>query len=609
MILEEFCRYLNNVRGNRPNLTALCPAHRDTTPSLSVCEKDGRILINCFAGCSNEAILEALGLKFSDLFLTGSLRSTKGGNGRNGTLPAAGDRTVSRKNFGPEIPGFRATDYYDYCEPDGRFRFQIVRSERIAKSGAVEKRFRARRRPEPGETHASDGWVNSMKGIDLIPYNLPGIADAQLVYVVEGEKDVETLRSLDLAATCNPFGAGKWRDEFSQWLSGKTVVILPDNDEPGRTHGEAVANSIYRLAKEVLIVELPGLPEKGDVTDFVQSGGTADDLMGFVQQAETWTPTSDLPKGKGEGRSELVFSPLHRLLAEEPEQISFVWSETLSAAGLSICSAKPKVGKSTLARNLAVAVASGSVFLGRPTSKGRVLYLCLEEKRSEVRNHFERMGANDEDILIHTGATPSNAIEAIGVAISELGPVLVIIDPLSRVLRVADFNEYGGMTRGLEPLVDLGRTTGCCILALHHDSKGDRNGGDALLGSTALFGAVDCHIQMKKRDGGRTIQTTQRYGEDMPETVVELDSSTGILASKGSLEEMSRQKVREAIIEAVPLGERLQESTIKERIKGFPAGVISRVLRELVEQGDLKRTGEGTKGKAFTYAKSEMWVM
>lgn len=604
MILEEFCRYLNGVRGNGPNLAALCPAHRDTTPSLSVCEKDGRILINCFAGCSNETILEALGLKFSDLFLTGSIRSTNGGNRLSGTLPAEGDRTVSRKNFGPDVPGFRATNYYDYCEPDGRMRFQIVRSERIAKNGLIEKKFRARRRPEPQETPVSDGWISSIKGIELIPYNLPGIAGAPLVYVVEGEKDVETLRSLELAATCNPFGAGKWRDEFSQWLSGKTVVILPDNDEPGRTHGEAVADSVYQLAKEVLIVELPGLPRKGDVTDFVTNGGTADDLMNFVQRAPSWQPAGD-KQVDCRRTAGFAFTTLKKLIAEPPEEVSFVWSDTLPAGGLSICSAKPKVGKSTLARNLAVAVANGAIFLDRSTTKGRVLYLCLEEKRSEVRKHFERMGAREEDILVYTGATPKNAIDEIAAAVLEFNSILVIIDPLSRVLRVADFNEYGGMTRGLEPLIDLARRTGCCVLALHHDSKGDRNGGDALLGSTALFGAVDCHIQMKKRDSGRTIQTTQRYGKDMPETVIELDASTGIVGSKGSVEELTRLRVWEAILEATEIGESVQEATIKERVKGYPAGLISRALRELVEQGGLNKTGEGIRGNAFLYSKPE----
>ena len=99
-------------------------------------------------------------------------------------------------------------------------------------------------------------------------------------------------------------------------------------------------------------------------------------------------------------------------------------------------------------------------------------------------------------------------MRALEIAIADIEPVLVIIDPLARVLRVNDFNDYGTMSRGLEPFTDLARKTNVHILALHHEGKGDREGGDALLGSTALFGAVDCHLQLRKRNNGRTVSTT-----------------------------------------------------------------------------------------------------
>ncbi len=422
-----------------------------------------------------------------------------------------------------------------------------------------------------------------------------------LVYLVEGEKDVETLRSNDLPATCNPMGAGKWREEYNKSLRDKTVIILPDNDKAGHKHAQQVASALFGIAKEIVIVNLPNLPEKGDITDYFENGGTADELIDLVARAESWK-SSDV-ESKARSLTKFVFTPLSELLLEPEEETSFVWENTLPRGGLSICSAKPKVGKSTMARNLSVKIVEGEPFLNRATLKGKVLYLCLEEKRSEVKSHFEKMGVSSDDILIHTGATPENAFVELAFAIAEFEPVLVIIDPLSRVLRVRDFNDYAAMARGFEPLIDLARKTNCHIMALHHDSKMERSGGDALLGSTAIFGAVDCHIQLKKRDKGRTISTTQRYGEDIPETVVELDKDTGVISGKGDFQSFILWKAKDEIIRVIGDSEELTEAQIKGRIEGYSQGMISKAVRELVEGEKLNRKGEGKKGNAFIYSK------
>jgi RecA-family ATPase len=125
------------------------------------------------------------------------------------------------------------------------------------------------------------------------------------------------------------------------------------------------------------------------------------------------------------------------------------------------------VGKSTSARGLAVAVSLGKPFFDRLTKQGRLIYPCLEEKRAEVADHFRRMGASGENIIIHTGATPQNALAALGTAIEEFSPVLVIIDPLSRFVRVADFNSYSETTRALEPLIDMARLSDCVLTFSH----------------------------------------------------------------------------------------------------------------------------------------------
>lgn len=125
----------------------------------------------------------------------------------------------------------------------------------------------------------------------IIPYRLPEILRAvqlgEPVYIVEGEKDADTLHSQGFTATTNPNGAGSWPQsiEFNQFFKGADVVILPDNDEPGRKHGEKVAEILRTCAQTIKIVHLPGLPEKEDVTYWFENGGTAHELKAIVERS------------------------------------------------------------------------------------------------------------------------------------------------------------------------------------------------------------------------------------------------------------------------------------------------------------------------------------
>lgn len=555
MRLSEIQPLLKNPCRSGNGFSALCPCHDDKRRSLSVWETtDGHIRVQCHAGCDFREIKAIYGLD------------------RNG-----------RQN----MPEKEIVKIYDYTDEKGNLLFQAVRYS--------PKDFKQRRPDGNGD------WIWNLKVTRKVLYRLPELQQAEFLYVVEGEKDVETLRSQGEIATCCPMGAGKWRSEYSESLRGKTVAIVPDNDEPGRKHAEQVAQSLYGIAKEILMIEIPQLPEKGDVTDFFNAGGDMDLIRDWVARAESWKPKPE--KVFFRQADKFRFTPLSELVNEPEEDTSFLWENTLPIGGFSICSAKPKVGKSTLARNLAVAVSCGEPFLNRQTIKGKVLYLCLEEKRSEIVKHFRALQSDTADILVHTGTTPENALDELAIAIAEHTPQLVIIDPLSRVLRVRDFNDYGGMARGLEPLIDLARKMDCHIMALHHDGKMERTGGDGMLGSTALFGAVDCHIQLKKREKGRTIATIQRYGEDLPETVIDLDKESGLITAQGDLESYTLKQAEDSILEVFKNNEELSEAQIKERINGFTQGTISKALRELVNENLIEKSGEGKRGKPFIYSK------
>jgi hypothetical protein len=186
----------------------------------------------------------------------------------------------------PSAPQARARQVcaYDYPDADGVLLFQVVRLD--------PKGFSQRRPDDAG------GWVYSLKGVERVPYRLPQLIEAvaarRTVYIVEGEKSADRLAALGLDATCSPGGANKWRPSYTPFFVGADVVILPDNDQPGRDHAQQVAEALHEVAS-VRIVALPDLPPKGDVCDWLDAGHTAEELSNIQTPAITDKPIDHIP--------------------------------------------------------------------------------------------------------------------------------------------------------------------------------------------------------------------------------------------------------------------------------------------------------------------------
>lgn len=203
---------------------AICPAHDDHNPSLSISHgSDGRALLKCHAGCETRDVLHVLDLTEADLF----------------PVREAGSNTPS--GFKYEIAAC-----YDYTDASGNLVYQIVRFE--------PKDFRQRRPDGEG------GWVWNIQGVPSILYNLPKLlaADpADYIFVPEGEKDVDALTTIGLTATTNSGGANAWRmiSDLSAFRD-RRVIILPDRDEPGQRHADEIAKSLQGIAKETRLLDL-----------------------------------------------------------------------------------------------------------------------------------------------------------------------------------------------------------------------------------------------------------------------------------------------------------------------------------------------------------------
>jgi len=214
-----------NAKRSGSGWMANCPAHDDREPSLSISEgNDGRVLLTCLAGRDTNNVLRALGMTLRDLFPAIRRR-------QNSSEPVAA---------------------YDYTDETGQLLYQVCRFE--------PKIFRQR------QPDGNDGWIHNTKNVRRVLYNLPAVIKSQTVGIVEGEKDANALIEIDIVATTNCGGAGKWRDEYSETLRGKDVVIFGDDDEPGQKHLKQVVESLTGKARSIKIVTLRGFH---DISDFI----------------------------------------------------------------------------------------------------------------------------------------------------------------------------------------------------------------------------------------------------------------------------------------------------------------------------------------------------
>ena len=242
---ETFYAAHLRLKGSGAQVAAKCPFHEDSHESLSVNLTSGAW--TCHAGCGHgiaRDFADRLGVAFAPPGLH---------------LVKTEEKT------------------WDYVDEQGRFLFQVVK--RALPDGG--KKFSQRRRDEHGE------WVFDLKGVRRVLYRLPQVlASTGPVYVVEGEKDADTLCAHGLTATCNSGGAGKWLPEYNRALRGRTVYIVPDNDKPGRDHADLVMKSLLGTAQEIHILDLPSNVEKGDVTDWLNAGRSINDFAVLAFDSE-----------------------------------------------------------------------------------------------------------------------------------------------------------------------------------------------------------------------------------------------------------------------------------------------------------------------------------
>jgi hypothetical protein len=424
--------------------------------------------------------------------LTGECRCGRRHDGETSAPPPRSQARVVTHQ-----PGQHAA-VYAYRDEERALLFQVVRKE--------PKGFRQRRPRRSADDPAAlrrhgfavnDVWVWSLRALEpsdtpcptptcggqhrevlavrLVLYRLPELLAADpehVVYIVEGEKDVEALVALGLVATTNPGGAKKWHAEYGDVLRGRQVVVLPDNDEKGRQHEAHVRAALTGIVASGRTVVLPGLPETGDVSNWLAAGGTREQLEALVVDTLPWpdapppaaadTPTHREPWARA--MTAAVF------VAETDPVLDWLESRLLAPGSLTEWFSPRGLGKTQVAMAIAVKLAR----VGH-----RVLYLDRDNSRREIRRRLRAWGAADLTTLrvMTRDDVPPLTDRAAWKAFPFGSYELVIVDSFDASTEGIGEQDSAKPSTAIAPLLDIAhRADGPAILVLGNTIKSGAHG-------------------------------------------------------------------------------------------------------------------------------------
>jgi len=506
--LKFYHHYLPDVESNADEASALCPFHDDHTPSLSINTKMG--LFICY-GCGVSGSIFDFYAKKHNMILPGDFSRVLAG--------IAKDFNISNGNGNKQTMKSTVTQRYNYQDEDGNIVYQIERLE--------PKSFRIRQ-PE------GQGWAYNAKGVKILPYHLPEIIQTDEVLIVEGEKDADNLISLGFTATTNPFGAGKWPDHFAPYFTGKHIVLLPDNDEPGRLHMQKVTANLKDHAASIRWLSLPDLPEKGDVSDWITKYPNqieAGERLAVMIEGATAYHREDPEEISQEDKQRRGFHFRSASdLCAKPTVTNWLIKGILSADSFADLFGESGSMKTFHALGMAFSISTLSDWHGHEVRQNGAVYYIAGEGISGINRRIKALsihhGVDLESVPLFVSNRAAQFLDdpdQVIMAVDELkeltgeDPVLVIIDTLSRNFGSGDENQTKDMSRFVATIDDLRSYYHCAALAVHHTGLSEK---DRARGAYALKAALDWEYRLNKKTDGTLILTcTKAKDHEEPSSI------------------------------------------------------------------------------------------
>jgi putative DNA primase/helicase len=554
--LDSVLSRLKNVRRVRGGWTAVCPAHEDRRPSLSVSVgADGRVLLHCHAGCNVEDVASALGLEMRDLFpersdahrersdthrkRSDTHQRTTGMSDKEETFDSLGAALFAlTKRYG------RFSKSWSYLDAFNLLVGVVVRWD--GKDGkairpvsrAADGRWRIGAMPEPRPLYRLREILAASEGA--------------FVFVVEGEKCADVVASLGFYATTSAGGANA--ADKTDWspLRGKNVVILPDNDSAGERYADEVARLCREVgAASIRVLRLAdyatGLPAGGDIADVVESSGwcglplgdaagTDDFAKWLFDAAKKIEPLSFSSHtganatreadneatreagaerhDRGAGRHANAGANATRETVTcfadiEPQEVAWLWRERIPLGRLTVLAGRPGVGKSFVTVDFASRVSTGAAWPDGSVneSAGGVLFFAAEDDPADtIRPRLDAAGA-DSDRVYYCRNVDLVEIES---RIDRVpGCRLVVIDPIGSYLgRYVDAYRENEVRAVLEPLAEIASRRGIAVILVAHTRKAWASfADDSVLGSRAFVGLARAvwHVVKDPHDRARRL--------------------------------------------------------------------------------------------------------
>ncbi|WP_168194198.1 AAA family ATPase [Altererythrobacter sp. TH136] len=396
-------------------------------------------------------------------------------------------------------PKWRETGVHVYDDRNGEPVFRTRRLEALGHN----KRFVA-------ERFESGSWVAGLDGVTRLPYRFTELVDAAHkaraagepeppIFFVEGERKADKLASWGFLATAVAFGANGWREEYGEAFGeGTRLVILPDNDAPGLAFAERVKTEVEAYGGSAIILELPGLPPKGDIIDWT---GTAEDLRALADKALAG------------GALPMPTLDLDALSKVRPIAKVFAVERLAPLAEVTLFTGAGSAGKSLLGQQLATCAAAGLTCLGVTTLECPAIYLTCEDDEAQLHWRQERIcealgvrmdalagklhlislrGALDNELGLFAAdgtLTPAPAFDRLQRMLKATGAKIVALDNVAHLF-AGNENSRGDVTRFVNLLNRLAGETGAAVFLIGHPNK---SGAD-YSGSTAWLNAVRSQI-------------------------------------------------------------------------------------------------------------------
>lgn len=603
LTLNEFLPRLKGVTtGDGKQYHAKCPAHEDQHASLSVSEgDDGRILLNCHVGCTSQEIVSKLGLTINDLFSD------------DRTAPASKPEIVAR---------------YNYTDIDGNLLNQKTRFS--------DKSF--------SWSHKENGkWTRGHKGNPVL-YNLPALKSSGTVYVVEGEKDVETMKRNGFISVCSAHGAGsgKWLPQYTEALKSRNVIVIPDNDTQGKNFAVETCNALAGHAASVKMIDLTdewsGLPEKGDISDVFQMDKPNDvltKLEALVTVTKEWKPTNE-ENGIDTGEDSF-FSCFKTLDEFEEEEATWLVPGWIPEGQITLLASDGGVGKTTLWCDIVSAISSGKPCILDPPGYTRkpekVCFLTTEDSvRKKLKKKLRLSGANMKNII-----TPDFLNDKDGQLrdmkfgsdkmkrfLSRYKFVLCVFDPVQGfVPPEINMGSRNAMRDCMAPLISLGEEYGTTFLVVCHTNKRKgAYGRDRIADSADLWDIARSVIMagFTEDQGIRYLSNEKNNYTELQETILFSIDQDGLIQHKGTswkrdkdymadaaaaTSAPKRDDCKEYILHALDdAGGSMKTKDLEEQAKeaGYSYRTTRRAKDDLKKNGDIKYFQTGS-------AKEKTWYI